>query len=170
MDFVSIPASEINDSVFHLIGSDWMLLSAGTEESFNTMTASWGAFGVLWKKNTATVYIRPLRYTCRFFHENTFFSMCFFDEEHRKDLNYIGSHSGRDENKLASTALMPIFLHSPQAPIFEQAKLAVICKKLYEDCFRSECFADSSPIADCYPQLDFHRFFIGEISEVLIRR
>ena len=33
---------------FTLIGDQWMLITAGTPEHCNTMTASWGGVGVLW--------------------------------------------------------------------------------------------------------------------------
>ena len=44
---------------FERIGNDWCLISAGDENGYNTMTASWGGVGVLWSKSVATVYIRP---------------------------------------------------------------------------------------------------------------
>ena len=33
---------------FNLIGGEWMLVTAGNENSCNTMTASWGHLGCLW--------------------------------------------------------------------------------------------------------------------------
>jgi hypothetical protein len=33
---------DLRDNPFKLIGADGMLITAGTQESFNTMTASWG--------------------------------------------------------------------------------------------------------------------------------
>ena len=44
-----------------------MLITAGADaEHCNTMTASWGAMGVMWGKNVVSVYIRPQRYTKEF--------------------------------------------------------------------------------------------------------
>ena len=45
---------------FEKIGSEWMLITGEKDGKVNTMTASWGGVGVLWGKNVATVYIRPL--------------------------------------------------------------------------------------------------------------
>ncbi len=64
--FRSIKPDSIKDNVFKLIGKDWMLVTAGTKDSFNTMTASWGGMGVLWDKNVTIVFIRPTRYTFEF--------------------------------------------------------------------------------------------------------
>ena len=40
MSFKEIKPEELNFNPFTRIGSDWMLLTAGTEDKFNTMTAS----------------------------------------------------------------------------------------------------------------------------------
>ena len=37
-----LTVSELKDNMFHAIGKEWMLVTAGTPEKFNTMTASWG--------------------------------------------------------------------------------------------------------------------------------
>ena len=36
---------ELNENVFNAIGREWMLITAGRPEHFNTMTASWGGLG-----------------------------------------------------------------------------------------------------------------------------
>ena len=43
---ISVELIKINPCT--LIGKQWMLITAGTEQSFNTMTASWGHIGALW--------------------------------------------------------------------------------------------------------------------------
>ena len=40
--FREIDIKELQDNVVKLIGSDWMLITAGDAEKQNTMTASWG--------------------------------------------------------------------------------------------------------------------------------
>ena len=57
MSFKKIDLSELTINPFKLIGKDWMLLTAGNAEKYNTMTASWGQLGVLWNKNVFTCYI-----------------------------------------------------------------------------------------------------------------
>ena len=46
---------ELDGNVFTMIGEQWMLVTAGTPEKCNTMTASWGGLGVLWGGPVATV-------------------------------------------------------------------------------------------------------------------
>ena len=59
MSFKEIKAEDLQFNPFTRIGSDWMLITAGDEKKFNTMTASWGGAGVFWGKNVVTCYIRP---------------------------------------------------------------------------------------------------------------
>ena len=61
--FSRIDPKELDQNVFSMIGEQWMLVTAGTAERCNTMTASWGGLGVLWGKPVASVYSRPQRYT-----------------------------------------------------------------------------------------------------------
>ena len=46
--FEKMDPKALDQNVFSLIGDQWMLITAGTEEKCNTMTASWGGLGVLW--------------------------------------------------------------------------------------------------------------------------
>ena len=54
MSFKKIEITELKFNPFTKIGKEWMLLTGGTIDSFNTMTASWGQLGVLWNKNVPT--------------------------------------------------------------------------------------------------------------------
>lgn len=64
--FMEIDPHELTDNVFRLIGQDWMLVTAGKREAFNTMTASWGGLGVLWNSPVSMIFVRPSRYTYEF--------------------------------------------------------------------------------------------------------
>lgn len=164
--FTKILAEEINQNMFELIGREWMLISAGTPEKFNTMTASWGGIGVLFQKHIAWCVIRPVRYTYEFVEENDCFSLSFFGSEHKKSLSYCGSVSGRDEDKIAGSGLTPAFEEG--VPYFEEAKMVLICRKLYFQ----DMIPENVPGAvqeQWYPNEDFHRFYFAEIEKVLVR-
>lgn len=108
MEFKETKPELLSDNAFKLIGKDWMLITAGTPESFNTMTASWGGLGVLWERKVAFCFIRPTRYTREFVERSQNFTLSFFEETHRKALGFIGSHSGRDTDKIKETGLTPV--------------------------------------------------------------
>ena len=75
-----------NEDIFNLIGKQWMLVTAGNQERFNTMTASWGGIGWLWNKPVAFVFVRPERYTHEFIEANERFTLSFYGENFRKAL------------------------------------------------------------------------------------
>lgn len=165
MSFQEIKADELSFCPFHKIGKEWMLITAGNEEKFNTMTASWGGLGVFWGKNTATVYIRPQRYTKEFVDREEIFTISFFKEEYRKALNLCGTVSGRDVDKGKETGLTPFFLDGTAA--FQEASLILVCRKLYHDSMPVENFDAKENDAKWYPQKDYHTMYIAEILKVL---
>jgi len=160
-NLLKIRPKEIKENIFQLIGSDWFLLSAGTPENFNTMTASWGGMGVLWNKNVVFCFVRPPRFTFGFMEQNDFFSMCFFDEKYKNALNICGTKSGRDIDKMKETGLNPIT--SPNGSVFyTQAKLMLECRKIYFSDINPKQFLNEN-IDSNYPGKDYHRMYVGEI-------
>ena len=96
MKFKETDISTLKFNPFDKISRQWMLVTAGDNDSSNTMTASWGGVGIMWGKPVATVYIRPQRYTKEFIDQNEYFTLSFLSEEYRKALNVCGSVSGRN--------------------------------------------------------------------------
>jgi flavin reductase (DIM6/NTAB) family NADH-FMN oxidoreductase RutF len=163
----TLKPEDIRDNVFDLAGKDWLLITAGKIDAFNTMTASWGCFGVLWRKPVALCFVRPTRHTFGFINKAERYTLSVLPEEHRNILDFCGSRSGRDTDKVAATGLKPVDIKG-EGVSFEQARLVFLCKKLYTQDFDPKLFLDPT-IEELYPQKDYHRFFVGEI-ELCLRR
>jgi flavin reductase (DIM6/NTAB) family NADH-FMN oxidoreductase RutF len=163
--FEEISVNKIKDNAFHLIGKQWMLITAGNRDSFNTMTAAWGGFGFLWNFPVVFIYIRPQRHTYGFVEENPFFTLAFFEKEHKNILTYCGSHSGKDNNKVKETGLIPLETNLGNI-YFEQSRLVLECKKVYADDIKPELFEDRL-IQRNYPNKDYHRMYIGKVVKCL---
>lgn len=166
MSFKKIEISELEFQPFGKIGKEWMLVTAGTLEKFNTMTASWGQVGVLWNKNVLTCYIRPNRHTYGFIEDSDCFTASFFGEEYRSALSFCGAHSGRDCDKMAETGLVPAELEGGIG--FEQAELVLVCRKRFAQPMDPDCIAQEITEKQ-YPQKDYHTMYIGEIVEALVK-
>lgn len=162
-----IKPEELNKSAFKLIGKDWMLITAEKDNKVNTMTASWGGFGVMFDKNVAYIVIRPQRYTKEFVDNADTFSLTFFDEGFKKQLAYLGTASGRDEDKISKADLT--VQHENETPYFEEGNMVIICKKIYAQDFKPECFISSELEQKIYTKKDHHTFYIGEIEKILIK-
>lgn len=164
-NFLQLKPEELSRSPFQMIGKEWMLITAGTPEKVNTMTASWGGLGVMWHKNVAFAVIRPQRYTKEFVEENESFSLSFFDEGFKKQLSYLGSVSGREEDKIAKAGLTTAF--EDGVPYFEEAKTVLLCKKLFQQDYKPESFLDASLLERWYPERDLHTMYIAEVTKIL---
>jgi len=166
-DFKEIEPADFNESPFKLIGNDNMLITAEKDGKINTMTAGWGGFGVMWETDVVFIVIRPQRYTKKFVEANDYFSLSFFDGNYKKELGYLGSVSGRDEDKITKSGLT--LKYDQSAPYFVKANKALICKKLYQQEFNKESFIDKSLIDKWYPDNDFHILYIGKVEKTLIK-
>jgi flavin reductase (DIM6/NTAB) family NADH-FMN oxidoreductase RutF len=165
--FKSVNPEVLNENFFKL-DNEWMLVTAGTPENFNTMTASWGTFGILWNKPVAICFVRPQRYTFGFAEKNEIFTLSFFEDQHKEVLNYCGTHSGKNVDKMAITGLKP--LDTPEGGIsFEQSRLIIECRKIYADFLKEDNFLRKSVIGQLYSRKDFHKFFIGEITGCFVK-
>ena len=164
----SVDPKALDLNVFSAIGEQWMLITAGTGERCNTMTASWGGLGVIWGAPAATCYIRPQRYTKEFVDREEYFTLAFFGEEYRKALSLCGSKSGREVDKVAECGFT-VAAGAGNAPYFEQAELVLVCRKVFRQAMDESCFLDKSLIGKNYPNGDFHVTYVGEIVECLVR-
>ena len=156
---------DLNDNLFHLLDREWMLITARDAETgkINTMTASWGGFGILWNKPVAFVFIRPQRYTFGFTEQNEGLTLSFFSEDYRDALKLCGRVSGRDCDKIAETGLTPMLLGERAA--FAEARMVMSCRKLYADDLKESAFVDSA-LLDNYRAKDYHRMYIVEIEGI----
>lgn len=165
-----ISIADLDDNFIESFGKEWMLVTAGTPEHFNTMTASWGGIGWLWNKPVAFVFVRPQRYTHEFIERNDYLTLDFLGDENKKIHAICGSKSGRDNDKIAESGLIPQF--TPDGNVtFQQSRLTLECRKIYTDMIKPSCFIDKDPIEKWYDEVhgDFHQMYIVEIVNIWAR-
>jgi flavin reductase (DIM6/NTAB) family NADH-FMN oxidoreductase RutF len=153
----------IDESVFRLLDKDWMLITAGDKDHFNTMTASWGGFGIMWNQPVAFIFVRPPRYTFQFLEQYERFTLCFFGQGFRDILNFCGSKSGKNTDKIAHTGLIPAVTENGSI-FFQGARLVFECRKLYYHDLQPDHFLDPK-IESNYPRKDYHRMYLGKIEK-----
>lgn len=171
-----IDMKELKLNPMTMIGGEWWLITAGAQEQgYNTMTAAWGQLGAVWDRPdskrhdilpAATVFVRPQRYTKEFLDREERFSLSVLGSEYRKALAYLGTHSGRDEDKVKAAGLTPVF--GEGTTYFAQARLVLICRKLYQAPLLETGFVDRTVMEYNYLQRDFHTMYVGEIETVLV--
>lgn len=128
-----------NYPVFDLFKKQCAIVTAGTTKNFDGCTVGWGSLGTIWNKDTVTVYVHPARYTSEFLLNNDTFTVSFFPEDKKNAVMYMGSHSGRNEDKAINAGLTPMEMHGSVG--FQEASLTFVCRKLYQHQFTKEDLA-----------------------------
>ena len=67
---------------------------------------------------------------------------------------------------MAAAGLTPVF--GEGYTYFAEAKLVLVCKKLYQAPIVPEGFIEKNIIDEHYPNQDFHDMYIGQIVKVLV--
>ena len=148
-----------------LLEKRWALLTVADGEGCNPMTVSWGGVGRLWNLPVVTVYVRPQRYTKGLMDKEEYFSLTFLPEEMHDAVVLCGAKSGRDTDKVKECGLT--VLADEKAPYFAEGELTFICRKVYQQDMKGECFTDPTVDGKNYPNKDYHTLYVGEIVGVL---
>ena len=91
------------------------------------------------------IFIRPQRYTFQFTENEASFTICVFEETYRNMLQYCGSKSGREVDKVKKTGLLPVETDLGNI-YYQQARLVIECQKIYADFIKEDGFIDPSII------------------------
>lgn len=162
-----IDAKQLDSNVFTLFDDGWFVLTAGDGEAFNPMTISWGGMGILWNEPVVTVYVRHDRHTYSYINENKSFTICAFGEKYRDAMQYIGTHSGRDGDKVEATGLTAKRTELGNV-YYDEASLVIECEKIYSDDIEPRMiFTEEN--RHFYDDKPMHRMFIGKILNVWVR-
>ena len=166
--FQPIQISDVFEGVFDFGNENWALLTSKKEDKINTMTISWGGVTYLWGKHCCIIYVRESRFTRECIDESKRFSISFLNrEDFGREGKYLGTVSGRDEDKIQNARLNVNYFE--EIPFIDEADNVVICKVLFKSLMREENFVSGRVLADNYKDGDFHYIYIGEIMRIMIR-
>ena len=118
MSFKEIPVEECGINPFADL-SKYCIVTAGNKEKCNPMLVTWGSFGVMWRKPTATIYIRQSRFTKTILDSQDYYTLSVLPVSYKPKESYMGSHSGRDGDKFEGSGLTPCFIGDEAAAVEE---------------------------------------------------
>lgn len=172
-NYEQIKPESLTPNVISLIGKQWMLVSAGDSQKFNTLTANWGGVGFMWNKPVVTTYIRDNRYTYEFLEQQDSFTLSFFPDSCKDALKICGTKSGRDSDKIAEAGLNPV-LTSAGLIAYAEAEIVIECRKMFVQQIELENLLDSDRdtiIKAFYTQDPAkHQCYISEIISVWVKK
>lgn len=160
-----ITPRDIEGNPVKMFADDWFELAAGKEGDMNLMTIAWGTIGELWSRPVVTVYVSTSRYTYEFMEKNDYFTITHFPASMREKLQYLGTASGRNEDKVKGAGLTVEFTKLGN-PIFAESDLAIECKKIYAEQFKPELMPIERRQWHEKTGTGIHVMYIGEIVNV----
>lgn len=164
--FKQIAPENIPGNIIKMLSNDWMLITAGKED-FNMMTASWGGLGYLYNKPVAFCFIAPTRHTYQLMEKGDTYTLTFYTETYRDALQFCGSHSGKDTDKVKATGLSPVMTPSGSRA-FSEAWMIIECRKLISQSITPEAIFNEK-LKEEWTGKQLHKMYIGEIINVWVK-
>ncbi len=145
-----------------------LLLAAGDKSGFNEMTIGWGALGNIWEGDlsTITVYVSKSRYTFGYMEKTKYFTVMEFDESHKDIPEYMGTHSGRDGDKVKAMGLHTKYTEHG-TPYFDEAKTVFECEMIYHAPFDPKGFGEIPRKFYANYKDGIHSMYMGKIVKAM---
>ncbi len=84
--FTQISPEEISDDAFTLAGKVFPVITAGKADHYNSMTASGGGFGVLFRRPATWCILQSARYTLELMLKEQTYTLSYFSDEYKKQV------------------------------------------------------------------------------------
>lgn len=166
-NWIKVSPEELPNAI-QLINKGKMVLAAGNDKEMNAMAISQGSVGYLWHRPIVTIYISSSRHTHKYLESNNYFTLSTFAPGKMDKLIYLGTHSGRDSDKIKESGVHTEFTELGN-PTFQEATMTIECKKIYDEPFKEERM-DNTAMEMYQDGTGVHTVFIGEIVNVWIRK
>ena len=171
--FTQIAPEEIQDDVFTLVGKVFPVVTAGTKEHYNSMTASGGGMGLHFRKPATWCLFASCRYTLALIQKEQAYTLSYFPDEYRKQVLFLGSKSGRDSGKMKEVELTAV--ETPDGNIaFKEARLIIECQLTQittpgiEDFYSQEA---KDYLSEAYTDAgEIRKYVFGEITHVWAKK
>lgn len=143
-----------------------VFLTTKSDGEVNTMTMGWGTAGFIWNQNILMAPVRKSRYTHQLLENSEYFTVSVpLNDQLKKELQFCGTKSGRDYDKVEELALDLGEVEECSVPIIKGNDLHFICKIKYQQDMLKENL-DREILKKNYPDKDMHTFYYGEVISV----
>lgn len=148
---------------------EWTLVTSGKGDNVNVMTASWGGLGTFWGKPVTFLFLNPTRYSIKTMDEGETYTISFYSPAYKDVLQYCGTKSGRDTDKIKGSGLTPVKTPSG-ATAFSEAWMIIECRKMIaQPLSEASIKIDRSEVKDSWTKDGLHKMYMGEILNVWIK-
>jgi flavin reductase (DIM6/NTAB) family NADH-FMN oxidoreductase RutF len=143
-----------------------VFLTTKDDQEINTMTVGWGTTGFIWNQDILMVPVRKSRHTHQLIENSKYFTVSVpLNGQLKKELQFCGTKSGRDYNKIKELNLELAEVKECNVPIIKGNDLHFICKIKYQQDMLEENL-DKAVSEKNYSNQDMHTFYYGEVVAV----
>ena len=143
-----------------------VFLTTKNGKEVNTMTMGWGTVGHIWNQNILMVPVRKSRHTHKLIENSDYFTVSVpLNSQLKKELQFCGSKSGRNYNKIEKLDLELTEVEECNVPIIKGNNLHFICKIKYQQDMLKDNL-DEDILEKDYSDQDMHTFYYGEVIAV----
>ena len=162
MTKTEIPLTGYAHETSKVLGNCGCLLVSGTMDKVNAMTIGWGLIGMLWGKPVFMVAVRPSRHTFKLIEETEEFTVNVPRKGMEDIMEYCGTVSGKDENKIEKKRLSVEEGKMVNTPILPDCVVNYECKVIFKTKISEDQVSEDAK-ERWYPEGNFHTIYFGEI-------
>lgn len=151
---------QLDGTLDRLAKGGLLLASTRHDGQSNAMTIGWATVGIIWGLPVMMVLVRPSRYTYGFIEESKVFTVNVPSAHMGDFVNFCGTRTGRDIDKLAQVATSPA--QTVLSVTVDDCPLVYECQVVHWNDIRPDALA-AEVSARAYPKGDFHRLYYGQI-------
>lgn len=172
--YKSIDPNDLKYNVYQLLNQDWSVITAGGDNDYNSMIASWGGFGVIFNKNVAWQFLNSSRYTLAKMREYKTYTLSFIDTTYNKQKLILGTKSGKDTDKMKEIQLTAVKTPAgnyayKEAYLIIELTLEGI-QELDPNCFNDEKDKQFLREAKEKNGTGYHQFITGVVTNIWVRK
>lgn len=158
------------------LGNTWSVMSTDSGKEKASLIVGWRAVGTHLNKPVFTIYIHKSRYSQHVFDDAGAFSVSFFIGQNKKDhiqaLQFLGTKSGRDVDKLAGAAELGLTICNAEAggqqiPYYAEADYVILCKKIAQTEEDISTIDHADPMYSWLEKEGSHHIYNGQILQVM---
>ena len=144
-------------------GGAFLLSPAGAGQA-NPMTIGWGLLGTVWYRQVFLILVRPSRHSHGLIERGGYFAVSVpRPGELEKELEFCGTRSGRELDKVQELGLELVPGQAGPVPLLAECNLHYECRVVGRTPLSSGDTLAPEISDEYYPRGDLHTLFFGEI-------
>ena len=143
-----------------------VFLTTKNDSEINVMTMGWGTAGFIWNQNILMAPVRKSRHTHQLLENSQYFTVSVpLNGQLKKELQFCGTKSGKDCDKIEELDLVLAEVEETKVPIIKGNDLHFVCKIKYQQDMLKDNL-EQEILENEYDEQDMHTLYYAEVAAV----